>query len=207
MIWSQAIVLPILFLWERMSFETQCQDSGKSLEIVKAPSPARAVQAAPLLLKSRVLVWQSAWIPLVLASSSSLWVSVGSGLAVAAVAVLWLLLLLAPSVVAWRWGSPVTQLWGKNLPSIWDNSQHLWDGRKRKKDDDKFTSLDLQIACSSSSILSSLSWPFPIPLLVTIIRTIHQQIDTSPRTVHCHRKEKINCNHTIGSFLALQKLS
>ena len=83
-----------------MSFETQCQDSGKSLEIGKAPSPARAAQAAPLLLKSRVLVWQSAWIPLLLASSSSLSVSVGSGLAVAAVVLLRLLLLLAPSVVA-----------------------------------------------------------------------------------------------------------
>ena len=83
-----------------MSFETQCQDSGKSLKIGKAPSLARrAAQAAPLLLKSRALVWQSAWIPLLLASSSSLSVSVGSGLAVAAVVMLWLLLLLAPSVV------------------------------------------------------------------------------------------------------------
>ena len=34
-----------------MSFETQCQDSGKSLKIGKAPSPAKAAQAAPLLLK------------------------------------------------------------------------------------------------------------------------------------------------------------
>ena len=208
MIGTQAIVLPILFLWERKSFETQCQDSGKSLEIVKAPSPGRAVQAAPLLLKSRVLVWQSAWIPLVLASSSSLWVSVGSGLAVAAVAVLRLLLLLAPSVVAWRWGSPVTQFYEEKISKAFEIIPNIcgMEGRGKKDVDNNLTSLNLQIACSSSSILSSLSWPFPIPLLVTIIRTIHQQIDTSPRAVHCHREEKNNCHHSIGSFLALQTL-
>ena len=53
------------------------------------------------------------------------------------------------------------------LSQWWDYYPHLWDGRKRKMTK-SYTSLPLQIACSSPSILSSWRWPFPGPLLVTI---------------------------------------
>ena len=83
-----------------MSFETQCQDSGKSI------GDSLAARAAPLEIPS---VGVAECKEPTGAAFIFISLSVSSGPAVAAVVVLRLLLLLWPSVVASSLGSPVIQ--------------------------------------------------------------------------------------------------